>query len=255
MESLEGQRIVVTGGSRGLGLGMVEAFVARKARVTVVARDAGRLAEVKRRLGVDVVQGDVADETVARNVLREVRPNVLVLNAGATPTTQPIHEVTWERFSAPWNVDVQAGFHWIKESLTLPLARGSRVLIGSSGAAVNGSPLSGGYAGAKRMLWLLAGYANGVAQELDRDIRYQVIVPRQMIGETDLGRTAVEGYAKRKGVTPEAFLAGFGAPLPPRAVGEHVVTLLTDPRYASGVAFGLKGDTGISSLDPGTNPG
>src|SRR5437763_14959109 len=38
--SLKDKSIVVTGGSRGLGLGLVEALVARDARVTVVARDA-----------------------------------------------------------------------------------------------------------------------------------------------------------------------------------------------------------------------
>jgi hypothetical protein len=44
-------------------------------------------------------------------------------------------------------------------------------------------------------------------------------------------------------------LAGFGAPMSSRQVGEHVATILTDPKYETGVAFGLKGDTGISSLD------
>jgi hypothetical protein len=37
--------------------------------------------------------------------------------------------------------------------------------------------------------------------------------------------------------------------MPPRQVGEHVATILTDRRYQTGVAFGLKGDTGITSLD------
>ena len=249
METLEGKRIVVTGGSRGLGLGMVEEFVARKARVTVVARDPARLAALSKRLGVDVIPGDVADETVAHNVLREVRPSVLVLNAGAQPSLGPIHELTWEGFTAPWDTDVKAGFHWIKAALTLPLGRGSRVLLGSSGAAVNGSPLSGGYAGAKRMLWLMASYANGEGKELDRGIVFQAIVPQQIIGDTELGRAAAEAYARRKGVSAEAFLAGFGAALTPKKVGEHVVTILTDPSYATGVAFGLKGDTGIVSLD------
>ena len=45
------------------------------------------------------------------------------------------------------------------------------------------------------------------------------------------------------------FLAKFGAPMPPRLFGDHVVSLLTDPRYATGVAFGLKGDTGITVLE------
>ena len=38
--SLKNKNIVVTGGSRGLGLGLVETLVAYDARVTVVARDA-----------------------------------------------------------------------------------------------------------------------------------------------------------------------------------------------------------------------
>ena len=54
-----------------------------------------------------------------------------------------------------------AGLYWMQAALKTPLKSGSRVLVGSSGAAQNGSPLSGGYAGAKRMLWLMAKYANG----------------------------------------------------------------------------------------------
>ena len=47
----------------------------------------------------------------------------------------------------------------------------------------------------------------------------------------------------------EQFLARFGAPLPPREFGEKVVSLLDDPKYAAGVAFGLKGETGITVLE------
>lgn len=249
MITLEGQKVVVTGGSRGLGLGIVEALVAQKAHVTVVARDPERLAEVSKRLGVNVACGDVTDEKLARDVLSNVRPSVLVLNAGATPPMGPLHELTWENFSRAWDVDVKAGFHWVQETLRLPLPRGGRVIIASSGAALNGSPLSGSYAGAKRMLWLMALYANDVARELDLGIRFQTIVPQQIIGDTELGRKAAEAYARRKGVSLEVFLASFGAPMPPRKVGDNVVSILTDPRYATGVAFGMKGDLGIVSLD------
>jgi NAD(P)-dependent dehydrogenase (short-subunit alcohol dehydrogenase family) len=209
METLKGQKAVVTGGSRGLGLGIVEALVAQQARVTVVARDLERLAEVSKRLGVDVARGDVTDERLARSVLRDVRPSVLVLNAGATPPMDPLHEMTWENFSRVWNVDVKAGFHWVQEAILLPLPRGSRVIIGSSGAAVNGSSLSGSYAGAKRMLWFMADYANGVAKNLD--LRFQAILPLQIIGDTELGRTAAEAYARIRGVSLETFLASSGA--------------------------------------------
>lgn len=249
MQSLEGLKAVVTGGSRGLGLGIVEALVAQRAHVTVVARNEDHLAQVKQRLGVEVVRGDITDEALADRLLRELRPAVLVLNAGATPPMGPIHQLTWESFSKAWDVDVKGGFHWVQAALRLPLPRGSRVILGSSGAGVNGSPLSGGYAGAKRMLWFMASYANDVARGLDLDVRFQAIVPQQIIGGTGVGRAAAESYAQRKGVSPEAFLAGFGAPLPPRQVGDHVVSILTDERYANGVAFGMKGDRGIVALD------
>jgi NAD(P)-dependent dehydrogenase (short-subunit alcohol dehydrogenase family) len=249
METLEGQKVVVTGGSRGLGLGIVEALVDRKAQVTVVARDPERLAEVSKRLGVKTVRGDVTDEKLAHGVLSDIRPSVLVLNAGATPPMGPLHELSWENFNRAWEVDVKAGFYWLQETLRLPLPRGSRVIVASSGAALNGSPLSGSYAGAKRMLWLMALYANDVARKLDLGIHFQAIIPQQIIGDTALGRAAGEAYAKGKGVSVEIFFAGFGAPLPPRKVGDHVVSILTDPRYATGVAFGMKGDRGIVSLD------
>jgi NAD(P)-dependent dehydrogenase (short-subunit alcohol dehydrogenase family) len=249
MVTLEGQKVVVTGGSRGLGLGIVEALVAQKAHVTVVARDPERLAEVSKRLGVNVARGDITDEKLARGVLSNVRPSVLVLNAGPTPPMGALHELTWENFNRAWDVDVRAGFHWVQETLRLPLPRGSRVIIASSGAAVNGSPLSGSYAGAKRMLWLMALYANDVAQRLDLGIRFQAILPQQIIGDTELGRAAAGAYARRHGVSLEAFLAGFGVPMPPRKVGDNVVSILTDPHYATGAAFGMKGDLGIVRLD------
>jgi short-subunit dehydrogenase len=198
---------------------------------------------------VDVIRGDVADEALAKSVLGDVRPTLLLLNAGVAPALAPLHQQTWEGFSGTWNNDVKASFHWLQQALRLPLAKGSRVLLSSSGAAVNGSPLSGGYAGAKRMVWLMAQYASGVSKELALDITVQALVPQQIIGDTELGRLAAEAYAKKKGVSISEFLAGFGAPMPPKQVGEHVATLLSDPKYAKGIAYGLKGDAGIVSLD------
>lgn len=249
MENLEGVQVVVTGGSRGLGLGMVQALVARKARVTVVARSNASLEQVAAGFGVSVVRGDVADDALARSVLGDLKPKVLILNAGAQPDTGLIHEQSWAGFTRTWDCDVKAGFHWLQYALKVPLPAGSRVLLGSSGAAVGGSPLSGGYAGAKRMLWLMAQYANVSAQALGLEIHFQAILPQQIIGETELGRAAAEAYAKRKGVTAEQFLAGFGKPMSALQVGEHVISILTDPKFAAGTAFGLKGDTGITSLD------
>jgi hypothetical protein len=95
----------------------------------------------------------------------------------------------------------------------------------------------------------MAQYANIASDRLDLGIRFQALLPLQIIGETDFGMHAAEPYARWKGTTLEAFFAAFGKPMPPRQYGEHVVSLLTDPAYAAGTAFGFKGDTGITSLD------
>ena len=247
--SLKDKNVVVTGGSRGLGLGLVEALVAQGARVTVVARDAGALESVRARLGVATISADVTDATAAPRILAEVRPDIVALNAGATPRMGRLDQLSWADFTAPWESDVKAGLYWLQAALNLPLKRGSRVLVGSSGAAVSGSPLSGGYAGAKRMLWIMAKYANGVSEQKDLGIRFQAIVPQQMVGGTGVGDAGANAYARAMNVKPEEFLARFGAPMPPREFGEKVVSVLNDPKYAEGFAFGLKGGTEITMLE------
>jgi NAD(P)-dependent dehydrogenase (short-subunit alcohol dehydrogenase family) len=247
--SLKDKTIVVTGGSRGLGLGLVEALVDQGAKVTVVARDQAALAAVKQRLGVAVIPADVTDKGAAQRILAAVRPDILVLNAGATPRMGRLDQLSWADFTATWEIDVKAGLYWLQAALNLPLKPGSRVLVGSSGAAVNGSPMSGGYAGAKRMLWLMAKYANGVSAQNKLGIRFQAIVPQQIIGDTGVGDGAADAYARALGVGRGEFLARFGKPMPPREFGEKVVSVLEEPKYADGVVFGLKGDTGITVLE------
>jgi NAD(P)-dependent dehydrogenase (short-subunit alcohol dehydrogenase family) len=223
--------------------------VAHGAKVTVVARDANALRSVRARLGVATISADVTDETAPHRILAEVRPDILVLNAGVTPRMGRLDQLSWADFSTTWETDVKAGLYWLQAALNLPLKPGSRVLVGSSGAAENGSPLSGGYAGAKRMLWFMAKYANKVAEQKKLGIRFQAIVPQQIIGGTGVGDEASRGYARAMGLEREVFLAGFGAPMPPRQFGEHVVSLLTERQYADAMAVGLKGDTGITVLE------
>ena len=247
--SLKDKTVVVTGGSRGLGLGLVEALVAHGAEVTVVARDTGALDAVRARLGVATIAADVTDATAAPRILSQVRPDIVVLNAGATPRMGRLDRISWDDFTAPWETDVKAGLYWLQAALNLPLKPGSRVLAVSSGAAMNGSQMSGGYGGAKRMLWFMAKYANGVSKQRVLGIRFQTIVPLQIVGDTGVGDAGANAYARAMGVKRDEFLARFGAPMPPREFGEKVVSVLDDPKYADGFAFGLKGDTGITMLE------
>ena len=112
--SLKDKTIVVTGGNRGLGLGLVEALVNQGAKVIVVARDQAALAAVEQRLGVAVIPADVTDEGAPQRILADVRPEVLVLNAGATPRMGRLDQLSWADFTAPWETDVKAGLYWMQ---------------------------------------------------------------------------------------------------------------------------------------------
>lgn len=247
--SLKDRNVLVTGGSRGLGLGLAEALIARGARVTVLARGADALESIRSRLGVATIPADVTDQAAAQRILAGVRPDILVLNAGAKPPMGRLDQMSWTDFSATWETDVKAGLYWLQAALKLPLKPGSRVLVGSSGAAVNGSPLSGGYAGAKRMLWLMAKYANGVAKQKELGIRFQAIVPLQMFGGTGVGDAGAQAYARANGLEPEAFLARNFAAMSPRQFGEKVASVLEAPEYDGSLAVGVKGDTEITVLE------
>jgi hypothetical protein len=249
MKSLEGKTALVTGGSRGFGRDIVSALAGEGATVWALARDAGPLDRLKRDIpGVQTLVADVSDPQTAPEALRAIRPDLLVLNAGAMPTMGPVHEQSWQQFSRNWNTDVHMTFAFGKEALLLPLAQGSVVVIISSGAAIGGSPLSGGYAGAKRTQWFLAHYLQQEANALNRHIRFVALIPKQISGSTELGQAAVAAYAAQQGISEQTFLQRFGPPLTPDLMGCGVVDLITSPAYRDGVAFGISG-SGLASLD------
>ncbi|HVA91199.1 MAG TPA: SDR family oxidoreductase [Chloroflexota bacterium] len=249
MDILQGKQVLVTGGSRGFGRGIVEAMLGAGARVHTVARGAEALATLRAELGdgVAVTAADAADPVVAGQLLETVRPDVVVLNAGASPLARPLHQHTWESFSRNWEVDVKVAFHWLREALLLPLAPGSAVVVVSSGAALRGSPLSGGYAGAKATLRFMAQYAAEESRRLDLGIQITALLP-QLSPATDLGQLAVAAYARRAGMTEEEYRAQLGAPLTPQLAGAAVMRVLTDPTLAAHGAFMLAA-AGLKAVD------
>src|SRR6266404_7106567 len=122
--SLKDKNVVVTGGSRGLGLGVVEALVAQGAKVTVVARSAQALEAVRARLRVATISADVTDQTAADRILGEIRPDILVLNAGMPPPMGRFDQLSWADFTATWEHDVKAGLYWLQAALNQPLKPG-----------------------------------------------------------------------------------------------------------------------------------
>lgn len=123
---------------------------------------------------------------------------------------------------------MQHVFNLTREALLLPLEPGSAVIAFSSAAAVNGSPLSGGYAGAKATIRFIASYAAAESGRNALGISFTSVLP-QLTPETDLGAAGVAAYAARQGVDIPAFLDGFGVPLTPEQVGTAIVDIVTGP--------------------------
>ena len=188
------------------------------------------------------VAGDVTDAELARQVVAEWSPDLVILSAGVNGPMKPVDEMSWDEFSTTWNTDVKGALLWGQASVSLPLRPGSEVVIVSSGAAIAGSPLSGGYAGAKRTQWFLAGYFQKVSDAKDLGIRFRVVLPKRIVGETDLGRAAAEGYSARQGITVERYLEGFGTPMGPAEFARFFERALVEAPFATARTIGIAGD-------------
>lgn len=218
--------VVITGAGRGFGRATAIAMTSAGARVVGVARTAGQLTDLESAIGPGFIPhpADGTDEAVATNLLAEYRPQLLVLNAGAVPPLGPVHRQTWHEFSTNWEVDVKQAFGWIGAALRLPLPPGSRVVVLSSGAAIKGSPLSGGYAGAKATVRFISGYAAEESRRAGLDISFTALLP-QLTPTTDLGRLGAAGYADREGVSLQEFTERLQPVLTPEAAAAAIVGL------------------------------
>jgi len=258
MQNLNGKRVVITGGSQGLGLAMVEALVACGANVTAISRDRANLGAAE-RVGAAVIAGDATDATLMNSVVRDEAPDVLILNAGTRLPIKPIDELSWDEFSIVWNTDVKAGLVGIQAALNTPMKRGGRVLVMSSGAAMvlavpfikpDDLSLSGGYIGAKRMLWFMAHSANKVSRDCDLGIHFQVLAPLQLIPGTTLGHEVATVCAAIEGISIDEYvMQRYGSILRPAQIGEQVAEILGNPRYLQGVAYGFRNDCDLQPLD------
>jgi len=246
-DGLVGTTAIVTGASRGFGRAVACSLAAAGAQVVGVARTRSQLEEVRTHLGDAFTPevADAADPETARRLIDQYRPRTLVLCAGATPRMTPLQDQTWETFSANWNADVAQAFHWIRHALLRPLAPGSSVIVMSSGAALNGSPLSGGYAGAKATVRFITSYAAMEAKRAGLRIGFTALLPR-LTPATDLGAVAVAAYAERQGVDVDSFLRAAGPALTAEQVGKSVLEIATGDA-PEGDAY-LLSSTGLAPL-------
>jgi len=167
---LDGRRVLVTGGSKGIGLACARAFLAEGARVAIASRSQANLALARAELGeVTTFAADFTDAAAARSVVDRVEAelgplDVLVTSAGAARRTPPD-----ELDPAAWRAAMDAKFftyvNVIDPVVKLMAARGRGAIvniIGSGGKVASPIHLPGGAANAALML-ATVGLANAYA--------------------------------------------------------------------------------------------
>jgi 3-oxoacyl-[acyl-carrier protein] reductase len=248
MNDLDSETSIVVGASRGLGRRIAADLAQAGAEVVAVSRSASDPPGGGEDAGaIEREIADAADPTLPARLLDRYEPGVLVLVAGAPVHMRPLQEQTWETFSVNWETDVRIAFHWLREALLKPLRPDSRVIVFSSGAALNpnGSPLSGGYAGAKATQKFLAAYAQEEAERAGLDIRFTALHP-YFAPATGVGRAATQAYADRAGRPLEEFLRERPV-VTPEIAGAAVVQLAR--AHADDIALNYRlTDTGLEMM-------
>lgn len=243
MATLAGKNVVVIGASRGVGRAIVRRMAAEGAQVLAVGRNREPLEQLARELpGTRTLAMDATAEGAPASVFAALRPDLLVLCGGAKPPGQPIHELTWEEFAVNWEMDVKVSFSFCREALRRPLSPGAGVIVISSGAALGGSPISGGYAGAKRTQMFIANYAQKESDRLKLGVRFFALAPARIMPDTELGRFAVESYARYLGISPAEFVDGMSSRQTPEDVANAIAQLATNFTDYPGSVFTVSGE-------------
>ena len=200
----EGKVAIVTGASRGIGLGIAEKLVAEGARVVITARKPEALAEAVQRLGGESnavgVAGNAADEAHQDEVIRIAHERFggldhLVNNTGINPTYGPILDAPVEVARKILDVNVLAAFSWIQKAVAAGLGQGDRpasVVNVASIAGLGATGTIGWYAVSKAALIHLT---VELAYQLGPNIRVNAVAPA--IVKTQFARALYEGREEK----------------------------------------------------------
>lgn len=162
---LDGQHVLVTGGSRGIGLAIARAFLAEGARVTLAARSPAVLEKAREDLGqpVGLHAADLSDEA-AREAMFAALPDIdiLVNNAGAIKAGR-LQDLSMADWHEGWALKVFGYIHLCKLYAARMTARGSGTIvniIGMGGRAVRPGYICGAAGNAA-----LIGFTNALGAE------------------------------------------------------------------------------------------
>lgn len=181
---LDGQVAVVTGASRGIGLGIAQRLVNDGAQVCVTARREDTLAEAVAALGgkrhAIAVAGRADDvdhqsQTILQTLDAFGRVDLLVNNAGINPVYGPMIEMDLAAARKIFEVNALAALSWTQQAYRGWMAdNGGAVVNVSSVAGIKPAPGIGFYGASKAMLTHIT---QELAVELGPRIRVNGVAP------------------------------------------------------------------------------
>ncbi|MCW2666975.1 MAG: family oxidoreductase [Frankiales bacterium] len=181
-KDFDGKVALITGGTRGIGLGIAEELVSRGARVVVTARKQDELDTVVAALGENVAvaaRGSADDEAhqaeaVALAVERFGGLHLLVNNAAVNPQYGPLMDADLNAVRKVFEVNVTAILGWTQQAWRAGLSEGGAVLnVASVGGIRAGSPI-GAYNASKAAVIHLT---RQLGVELGPRVRVNAIAP------------------------------------------------------------------------------
>ena len=228
--------VLVTGGNRGIGLAIAQAFAKQGDRVAVTHRGSGAPA------GLFGVECDITDSAAVdaafTTVEQELGPvEVLVANAGITDDTLLLR-MSEEQFSRVLDTNLTGSFRVAKRASSKMLrAKWGRIIFISSVVGLYGGPGQVNYAASKAGL---VGMARSITRELgSRNITANVVAPGFI--ETEMTEVLSD---TRKAEIRKAIPAGRLAQ--PDEVAQAVTFLAGDGAgYISGAIIPVDGGLGM----------
>lgn len=223
-ERFTGKVAVVTGASRGIGLGIAQRLVDEGARVVITARGEEALAEAAAQLGGPEKALAVAgkaddeahqDEAIAKAIESFGPIDVLVNNTGINPVYGPLVELDDRAIRKLFDVNVLSTMQWTRKVYEASMKeRGGSIVNLSSVAAVRQPQMIGFYGATKTMITHIT---KQYAMELGPDIRVNAIAPAvvktkfaEKLYEAGEEKVAAAYPLKRLGVPEDiAALAAF----------------------------------------------
>ena len=228
MSRFAGKTAIVTGASRGLGLGIAERLVAEGARVVVTARNKEALDEAVESLGGPAhalaVDGKADDTDHQYDTIRQALEvfgsvDFLVNNTGINPTYGPMVELDLDVARRVVEVNCLASLAWVQKVHGVWMKEhGGAVVNVSSVTSVRPAPNIGWYGATKAMLNSITEL---LAVELGPDIRVNGVAPA--VVKTKFATALYEG---REELVSQAYpLKRLGVP---EDIGSVVAFLLSD---------------------------